>query len=134
LPVQMGSTYDNSLCACKFELPDYNDQPIRKFNPRDNANHQYFATDPFSLQPLGTFGTANRRFFSGPGLNNWDAALHKMTHLTESIQLEYRAEFFNFFNHAQFQPPSSRFGASDFGQVTSAFDPRIGQMALKLYF
>jgi len=134
LPVQMGSSYDNALCSCSFELPDYDNQPVQKFNPRDNANHQYFATSPFSLQPLGTFGTSNRRFFSGPGLNDWDIALHKMTRLTESMQLEYRAEFFNFFNHAQFEPPIGTFGASNFGQVNAAFDPRIGQMALKLYF
>ncbi len=57
-----------------------------------------------------------------------------MTHLTEGIQLEYRMEFFNAFNHAQFLPPSGTFGTSNFGQVTSANDPRIGQMALKVYF
>ena len=134
LPIQLGSTLDNSLCSCGFELPNYDDQPIQKFNPRDSANHQFFSTDPFSAQPLGTFGSANRRFFSGPGLNNWDVALHKMTHLTEGIQLEYRMEFFNAFNHAQFLPPSGTFGTSNFGQVTSANDPRIGQMALKVYF
>jgi hypothetical protein len=57
-----------------------------------------------------------------------------MTHITEGIQLEYRAEFFNVFNHAQFQQPSGAYGSSSFGNVTSAWDPRIGQMALKLYF
>jgi hypothetical protein len=79
-------------------------------------------------------GNANRRFFHGPGINNWDMALHKDTHITERAALEFRLEFFNVFNHAQFLNPGGNFGTSNFGVVTAARDPRIGQAALKLQF
>ena len=48
--------------------------------------------------------------------------------------MEFRAEFFNVFNHAQFFNPGGDINSSNFGLVTSARDPRIGQMALKLQF
>jgi hypothetical protein len=52
----------------------------------------------------------------------------------EKVDLEYRAEFFNAFNHAQFMTPQGNVNSSTFGDVTSARDPRIIQMALKLAF
>jgi hypothetical protein len=47
------------------------------------------------------------------------------------MNLEFRAEFFNIFNHAQFMTPVGNFSSSQFGLVTSAQPPRIGQLALK---
>jgi hypothetical protein len=83
---------------------------------------------------LGVAGNANQRFFHGPGLNNWDVSLHKATRVTERISTEFRAEFFNAFNHAQFMVPVGDIASPLFGQVTAARDPRIGQLALKLNF
>jgi hypothetical protein len=80
---------------------------------------------------LGQFGNANRKFFHGPGFNNWDFSLQKSTKLTEAMSLHLRAEFFNIFNHTQFQNPSGDFSDSQFGFVTNARDPRIGQLSLK---
>ncbi len=77
--------------------------------------------------------TANRRFFHGPGLNNWDMALLKTTQLTERVDLQFRAELYNVFNHAQFLNPEGRL-ISTMGQVPGASDPRIGQLSLKLNF
>jgi hypothetical protein len=143
LPIGMGNSGDYSLCGCGgVDLPNYNGQPIQFFNPRNSANHQYFSTTQFTpeegLDPnhliYGVPGNANRRFFTGPGLNNWDLALHKMTHVTEGTSVEFRAEFFNIFNHAQFGGPSGNISSATFGQVTGANEPRIGQMALKFYF
>jgi hypothetical protein len=79
-------------------------------------------------------GTANRRFFHGPGINNFDFALLKNTLLTERLDLQFRAEFYNIFNHAQFLTPSGLMPAASFGQVPGARDPRIGQLSLKLNF
>jgi hypothetical protein len=50
---------------------------------------------------------AKRRIFYGPGINNFDLALHKVTNITESKTLELRFETFNTFNHAQFYPNGS---------------------------
>jgi hypothetical protein len=97
----------------------------------------YFNTNVFSQEELGRFGNSQRRFFYGPGLNNTDLALLKTFKLKEDVNLQFRAEAFNVFNHTQFQGPSGNFnntGQGGFGYVTSANDPRIMQIALKLYF
>jgi hypothetical protein len=51
--------------------------------------------------------------------------------LTESKTLEFRGKFFNVFNHAQFNSPTGDISNSAFGVVTSARDPRVGQVAIK---
>ena len=79
-------------------------------------------------------GNASRRFFHGPGLNNWDFALQKTTRITERLSTEFRAELFNAFNHAQFTNPSGSVTSGNFGNVTGARDPRIGQFGLKFIF
>ena len=123
-----------ALGNSSVDLPDYNGQPIQFFNPRTSSNLQYFSTDDFSAEQLGVTGNANRRFFHGPGLNNWDVSLFKNMRFTERFSMDIRAEFFNAFNHAQFNNPVGNFAASNFGQITSARDPRIGQVAAKIHF
>jgi hypothetical protein len=115
-------------------LPNWSGQPITFLNPRNSSNFQYFSTNVFSGMLLGVPGDANRRFFHGPGLENWDVSLSKTAHFTERLSLDFRAEFFNVFNHAQFGNPVGDFSAGNFGEITSARDPRIGQLALKLHF
>ena len=114
--------------------------PVVKVNPRKvNTNCPttsgagcYFLPQAFALNTtLGTFGTANRRFFHGPGINNFDMGLSKRVPITEAKAFEFRAEFFNIFNHAQFLNPSGNIDNSDFGVVTNARDPRIGQISGK---
>lgn len=105
---------------------------LAQTDPRKGGT--YFNTSLFSQENLGQFGNAKRRFFSGPGINNWNLALAKNLRITESKSLELRAEFFNAFNHAQFLAPNGLINSSTFGQVTSAADPRIGQIAAKFNF
>jgi hypothetical protein len=89
---------------------------------------------------LGTIGNSPRTLCCGPGISNFDFALLKETNITEKTRLEFRAEFFNVFNHAQFANPSSAAGASgdfassNFGEVVRARDPRLIQFALKFKF
>jgi hypothetical protein len=61
-------------------------------------------------------------------------ALAKETNLTESKQLQFRLEAFNVFNHAQFKNPLGEINSSTFGIVTSARDPRLVQLGVKLLF
>jgi Carboxypeptidase regulatory-like domain/TonB-dependent Receptor Plug Domain len=134
-PILLTESGDRSLCNC-FEggEPDYNGGSIQKFDPR-HAGNAYFSSTPFSAEPLGQFGTARHYFFSGPGLNQTDFALRKLTRVTEGTSLEFRAEMFNVFNHVQFLNPSGDYGSlSSFGVVSGARDPRIGQGALKFVF
>lgn len=105
---------------------------LAQTNPRKGGT--YFNTSLFSLENIGQFGNAKRRFFSGPGINNWDVALAKKIRLKESVSLQLRGEFFNVFNHAQFNTPSGLINSDTFGVVTSANNPRIGQVAAKFEF
>jgi hypothetical protein len=93
----------------------------------------YFLPQAFAHNTtLGTFGTANRRFFHGPGINNFDIGVTKRVPITEAKAFEIRGEFFNIFNHAQFMNPSGDIDSGSlFGVVTSARDPRIGQVSAK---
>jgi carboxypeptidase family protein len=140
VPVSLSEGDDQSLCGCELlgtssvDFPDYNDQPIHYYNPRNSTGFQQFSTTPFSRELLGQQGTANRRFFHGPGLNNWDISFFKNVHINERVSLDIRAEFFNAFNHAQFNNPVGSFSASNFGDVVSANSPRIGQVAAKIHF
>ena len=134
LGVGLSDSSDLSLCGDSCTLPNYNGQPLQFYNPRASSDHRYFSTSQFSEVAMGALGTANGQFFHGPGLNNWDFALHKMTHVTEGTSVEFRAEFFNLGNHAQFTNPGGNSSSPAFGLVTSARDPRIGQLALKFNF
>ncbi|HUJ23713.1 MAG TPA: TonB-dependent receptor [Bryobacteraceae bacterium] len=102
--------------------------------PGPNGPNTYFLPDAFASAALGTFGTANRRFFHGPGILNTDFGMSKRIPITESMAIEFRGEFFNIFNHTQFASPSGDFSDSLFGVVTNARDPRIGQVSAKFYW
>jgi hypothetical protein len=134
LPVALYEYDDRALYGDGLDVPNYNSRAIQITNPRENAAHQYFSTQPFSEESLGVIGDANRRFFHGPGLNNFDCTLRKNTRISERFSTELRIEFFNLFNHAQFTTPDGSFTDTSFGDVTGANAPRIGQAALKLYF
>jgi len=139
-PVTIAENDDRSLIGNtsvgptgSADEPDYTPgKLLLQTNPRKGGT--YFNTSLFSFENIGQFGNAKRRFFSGPGINNWDMALAKKIRITESKSLELRGEFFNIFNHAQFDTPSGLINSGTFGVVTSANDPRIGQVAAKFEF
>jgi len=82
----------------------------------------------------GHFGTSGRGIVLGPGFNNWDLAAIKNTKISERVSTQFRAEFFNAFNHTSFLNVSTSRNSSLFGQITSTHDPRIVQLGVKLYF
>ena len=143
-PVTLLNYGDNSLLGAEpnginnygVDEPQYTPGPLNlNSNPRNGPS--YFNPALFSLQALGTPGNAKRRFFYGPGLDNYDMALMKNVRFTESKSLQFRMEAFNIFNHAQFFGPSAVNGninSSTFGQVVSAASPRLMQAAIKLVF
>ena len=135
-PIQMNqSTGDASLAGSSAtDMPNLVGR-IHIENPRDSSTHTYFSQSAFAPNTiLGTFGTANRRFFHGPGINNTDFGLLKRIPITEQKAFELRGEFFNIFNHAQFFNPSGNISSGNFGNVTKARDPRIGQVSAKFYW
>ncbi len=137
LPISLSEDDDNSLIganAAPVDVPDYapGGPVLADTNPRDGK--AYFNTGRFSNEQLGQFGTSRRRFFHGPGLNNFNMALLKSTKITEAKELQLRFEAFNIFNHAQFTNPSGEINSSSFGMVTGARDPRILQVGAKFLF
>ena len=96
-----------------------------------------FNTSLFGMPAIGTLGTAARRFFYGPGMANFDVALLKSVRLSDARALDLRFEAFNVFNHAQFFGAASvngNVGSPCFGQIVSAAQPRVVQIALKFSF
>ena len=143
-PVTISSDGDRSLTGSlpngvnnhSLDLPDYTPGSLNlNHDPRNGL--AYFNTSLFSQNALGTPGSASRRSFSGPGMLNFDIALLKSLHISESKILQFRLETFNTFNHAQFFGPVAVDGDIDsnlFGRVVKAGPPRLMQIALKFTF
>ena len=105
------------------------------FNPR--SGRPAFNPALFSLPQLGAMGNTRRRYFAGPGIENFDTALQKNVRLTETKSLEFRAEVFNTFNHPQFFGPAAVDGdisSASFGRIVNAAPPRLLQVAAKFAF
>jgi hypothetical protein len=110
--------------------------PIQYLNPKTNGL-QFFSQASFNNNVVQGYGTAPRNVLRGPGRTNLDLSLAKVTPLyRERITLEFRVDAFNLFNHTEFQnlDNSAQDIGSTFGQVTSAYDPRILQVAAHLRF
>ena len=162
-PIRITSLADNELMySFDFELPGEPAQlaPFRKTKPQSTCfNGQCnYAFDPNSFTEnatdnsvapcsagvtfgcydpslLGTLGNAKRTICCGPHLSNTDFAILKTITLSEKRHVDFRAEFFNIFNHTQFfNPDGNTSDGSQFGQVTQARDPRLMQFALKFFF
>jgi hypothetical protein len=109
-------------------------------NPNQNAPHtvaEFFNTSVFTPTPptADRPGNSGRGVVTGPSFQRWDVSLFKNTKLRgENTYLQFRAETFNTFNHTNFAAVGTNITLSTFGKVTSANDPRIMQLGLKLYF
>jgi hypothetical protein len=104
--------------------------PNNRFCPAGGAQ-------AFSLPALGTFGNAGVGIFYSPGFFNWDSSLGKKFHLTENKYFDFRAEFFNFTNHPNFNGPDRNWNptSTTFGQITSTINSaRNMEFVLKFYF
>ena len=98
----------------------------------------YLNPAAFAIPSTGTFGNCAPRAFHGPGLENVDLSLFKQFLITERWKVEFRSEFFNAFNHANFTNPSASIAPASLGSFGKVFntvtDPREIQFALKIYF
>lgn len=109
----------------------------KKLAPRTN---ELLALDraAYSVPDRGVFGNLSRNTQPGFGINNWDFSAIKnfdLPWLGERSRLQLRFEWFNFFNHTQFlNPPAIVNVPAQFGIVNRTLDPRILQIAGKLYW
>jgi hypothetical protein len=126
----IGTVNGNNL-----ERPNVSGDP----NSGPKTTAQWFDKSAFTL-PAGTaaipyvFGNAPRNDVIGPGLTDLDLSLQKEGTLHENLKLQFRFDVFNMLNHPNLNLPGRIFGASNFGVIGSAQDPRELQFAVKLMF
>lgn len=144
LPVTLLNNNDTSLLGTipnginnnGIDTPEWSGVPLHiNTNPRGGG--PVFDASQFSLPALGTLGNARRRFFSGPGMEDFDATVSRSFLVKDDRALEVRAEGFNVLNHSQFFGASSVDGnisSPAFGQAVSAQPPRLMQLALRYKF
>ncbi len=96
----------------------------------------YLNAAAFVVPATTPFGNAGRNIARGPSFNQLDFATNKNFRLPfEHTQLQFRAEFFNFFNHTNFLPPNSSISSgASFGRITNSYDARQIQFGLKLSY
>ena len=94
---------------------------------------RWFDTAAFAIAPQFTLGASSRNPVRGPGYRNIDLAIIRMIPLRERMNLEIRAEIFNLTNTPPLANPNGVAGSAAFGTITSAGDPRVIQLALKLH-
>ena len=114
----------------------FNDRPNVVGDPTlgPNTPERWFNTSAFAFPPPGNFGSAGRNILDGPGYQSVNASLVKNTALSEQLNLQFRVEAFNLFNHPNFNLPDNFLGSPTFGRISSARDPRHIQFGLKLLF
>jgi len=108
---------------------------------------QWFNTAAFTTNPIGTFGTLGKGILRGPNMFSWDMGAFKNISLKERWNIQFRAEFFNIFNHPMFNNPPTNLSSGTYGRITQTLanagstqgditsgGPRIIQLALKLTF
>lgn len=142
-PTSARTSWDNLNNGWVISYPD------RVCGPNFGGGHssadkvaKFFRTECFAPPAGGTinvpnfvFGNAGRSSLIGPGIHVWDVALQKTTSFGERYRLEFRAEFFNLFNHPNFDFPNILLGSPQFGRIFGTTeDPRDIQFGLRFVF
>jgi TonB-dependent Receptor Plug Domain len=121
-------------------------RPVVTGNPvlpkSERTVDRFFDTSVFGLPAIGTFGNAAKTVIRGPGTNNWDLAFLKNFRIREGVQIQFRIEMYNAFNHTQFNAvdTTARFDPlgnqvnAQFGQLTNTAAQRTMQLGLKFMF
>jgi hypothetical protein len=97
---------------------------------------EWFDTSCFS-QPIGfVFGNdqVGEGNGYGPRYQSWDMSFGKAVHLAEHMQLQFQAQFFNIFNHVNYQTPDTGVQDGNYGKITNDYLPRQGQLGMVFSF
>lgn len=135
--LQSGRPYTPVISADNSNTGNFNDRPNRVGDPNldDSRPERWLNRNAFAQPPRFAFGNAGRNILIGDGIVNFDIALIKRIQFTENKLLQFRAEFFNAFNHPNFSLPENTFDSARFGTVPStSTDPRNIQFGLKIIF
>jgi hypothetical protein len=138
-PFTVFSDDDNSFSSIGADRADLVSSSIANAKLSSGRSHsvltnEWFNTAAFEPNRVGTFGNTGKNALRGPRYFDMDLALLKSAKLSKRFSMQFRAEFYNSLNNVNFGMPDGGLTDSSFGQITSAQDPRILQMALKIIF
>ncbi len=137
-PLNIESGRDNFGSANPSgQRPNYvPDQDIRSGTDdyRTSVRHNYINRAAFTPNTRGQYGNLGAYVLTGPGQHVWDFSIFKNNRITEKLNLQFRAEFFNVFNHTNFGNPNTNLNSGNFGIITGASPAREIQFGLKLLF
>jgi hypothetical protein len=134
-PFTVTSGRDTNLNGVNNDRPDVIGNPFLDTGRSKNEKlARYFNPAAFGFPVTGANGTAGRNILYGPGSSNWDISFFKNFPIYERHKIQFRAEFFNFFNHASFGVPVNTLTNANAGQILGAGPGRIIQFGLKYSF
>ena len=146
------TVYDSSNPSAQGSAPEisgfFSSRPNQVGNPNSGTCPQngavpsapvrtvqcWFNTSAFQHAQPGQFGDVGRNTLNGPAFQQWDFSAFKNIPLRESRSLQFRAEFFNVFNHPNFRLPDNDINSPNFGEISEALPGRLVQLALKFLF
>jgi len=138
------TVYDSTNVSLQGSAPEISGFPANRPDVVGNPNSgphtadRWFNLSAFKqLNPVtqaGQFGDAGRNIVDGPAFQQWDFSALKTIPIHESVNLQFRAEFFNIFNNVNFLLPNNDISSPNFGQIKSARAGRVVQLALKFSF
>ena len=140
LSLQDGNPITPTIAQDRANIGGSGQRPDRIGDPNlygEGTPDRWFNVDAFALPPAGAFGNSGRNVIQGPPVKNLDLSLNKRFNVSEKNYLQFRAEFFNFTNHPNFDRPELNFdGKATFGRILAAqtYNARQMQLALKYYF
>jgi hypothetical protein len=133
VPVAVTQTTNfNAFAGFGVQRPNLLADPTLPADQR--APGQWFNTAAFAIAPVFTLGNASRDPVRGPSYRDVDLALIRRVPLRSGTAIELRAEIFDLLNTPNLGAPNGVAGSAAFGTITSALDPRVGQVAVKLLF
>jgi hypothetical protein len=133
VPVAVTQTTNfNAFAGFGVQRPNQIADPTLPADQRTPS--QWFNTAAFAIAPVFTIGNASRDPVRGPSYRDVDLALIRRVPLRSGTAIELRAEIFDLFNTPNLGAPNGVAGSAAFGTITSALDPRVGQVAVKLLF
>jgi len=134
-PFTVTSGVDNARTGAANQRADLIGNPnFSGDRPRGQQVVQWLNPLAFAANALGTYGTLGRNTFEGPGYANVDLGLAKNFRITERLNTTLRFEAFNAFNRVNLNLPTSTLSSGNFMRITSAYDPRILQIAARINF
>jgi hypothetical protein len=132
-PMTVGSGVDNARTGTGGQRADLVGDPYFEGDrTRGQEIEEWLRRSAFAPNAIGTFGTLGRNVFRGPGYATLDAGLFKRLPITERVTATLRFEAFNALNRVNLQAPAAAQNSGNFMRITSAYDNRILQLALRM--